>query len=106
MASTDQRIILILGDQLSLSLSSLRDADKSRDIIFMAEVMAEATYARHHKKKFVFVFSAMRHFADRLVQEGWTVDYVKLDDDGNTQDLKTELARAQSRHAARRWIHR
>jgi deoxyribodipyrimidine photolyase-related protein len=98
MATSDQRLILILGDQLSLKLSSLRDADKSRDVILMAEVMAEATYARHHKKKFVLVFSAMRHFADRLRGEGWTVDYVKLEDDGNTQDLKSEIVRAQSRH--------
>ncbi len=98
MTKSDQRIILILGDQLSPRLSSLRDADKSRDIILMTEVMAEATYARHHKKKFVFVFSAMRHFAERLRGEGWSVDYVKLEDDGNTQDLKTEIARAQTRH--------
>ena len=98
MTKSDQRIILILGDQLSARLSSLRDADKSRDIILMAEVMAEAKYARHHKKKFVFVFSAMRHFAERLRGEGWSVDYVKLEDHGNTQDLKTEIARAQTRH--------
>jgi deoxyribodipyrimidine photolyase-related protein len=98
MASADQHIILILGDQLSLNLSSLREADKSRDVILMAEVMAEATYAAHHKKKFVFVFSAMRHFAERLRREGWSVDYVKLEDAGNTQDLKTEISRAQKRH--------
>ena len=52
-------LILILGDQLQLSLSSLRDADKNLDVILMAEVMAEATYARHHKKK--FVFGVFRH---------------------------------------------
>jgi deoxyribodipyrimidine photolyase-related protein len=99
MSTMDQRIIIILGDQLSLKVSSLRDADKTRDVILMAEVMAEATYAAHHKKKFVFIFSAMRHFAAKLQQLGWTVDYVKLEDAGNTQDLKSEIERAKLRHA-------
>jgi deoxyribodipyrimidine photolyase-related protein len=98
MTTTDQQLILILGDQLSGSISSLRHADKSRDIVMMAEVMAEANYARHHKKKFVLVFSAMRHFADKLRSEGWQVDYVKLEDDGNTQSLKGEVERALHRH--------
>jgi deoxyribodipyrimidine photolyase-related protein len=98
MNNTDQQLILVLGDQLSLSLSSLRSADKSRDVVLMSEVMAEATYARHHKKKFVLVFSAMRHFAETLKQEGWQVDYVKLEDVGNTQSLKGEVERALKRH--------
>jgi deoxyribodipyrimidine photolyase-related protein len=98
MTIMDQHLILILGDQLSPYLSSLRQADKTRDIILMAEVMEEARYAPHHKKKFVLVFSAMRHFAEKLLKEGWRVDYVKLEDEGNTQSLKGELARALSRH--------
>jgi deoxyribodipyrimidine photolyase-related protein len=95
-----QMLILVLGDQLSLSLSSLRDADKATSIVLMAEVMAEATYARHHKKKFVLVFSAMRHFAEELRREGWTVDYVALEDVGNTHSLKDEVTRAMKRHNA------
>ena len=91
MTKPDQHLILILGDQLSLSLSSLRQGDKFRDVVLMAEVMAEATYAGHHKKKLVFVFSAMRHFAETLRREGWQVDYVKLEDAGNTQNLKDEV---------------
>jgi deoxyribodipyrimidine photolyase-related protein len=94
-----QTLILVLGDQLSLSLSSLRDADKASSVILMAEVMAEATYARHHKKKFVLVFSAMRHFAEELRQAGWTVDYVMMEDEGNSHSLKGEVARAKTRHS-------
>ena len=37
------RLVLILGDQLSPDIAALREADKSRDIILMAEVGAEAT---------------------------------------------------------------
>jgi deoxyribodipyrimidine photolyase-related protein len=98
MTLPDQQLILILGDQLSPTLSSFRHADKARDVVLMAEVMAEATYARHHKKKFVLVFSAMRHFAEKLRSEGWQVDYVKLEDDGNTQSLRGEVERAMQRH--------
>jgi deoxyribodipyrimidine photo-lyase len=54
---------LILGDQLSDSISSLSGCDQSRDIIFMCEVWDEATYVKHHKKKIAFLFSAMRHFS-------------------------------------------
>jgi deoxyribodipyrimidine photolyase-related protein len=91
-------LVVILGDQLSLRISSLRRAEKSTSIVLMAEVMAEATYARHHKKKLVLVFSAMRHFAEELRQEGWTVDYIKLDDSANTQSLPGEIERAKKRH--------
>jgi deoxyribodipyrimidine photolyase-related protein len=99
MVKPDQSLIVILGDQLSQNMSSLRRGDKARDIIFMAEVMAEASYVRHHKKKLALVFSAMRHFAEGLRAQGWRVDYVKLDDTGNTNSLKSEIARAQTRHS-------
>ena len=97
-------IRLILGDQLSLAISSLADADKDEDIILLAEVMGECTYVKHHKKKIVFVLSAMRHFAQELEDEGFHVDYVKLTDDGNTGTLKGEAERALGRHTADRLV--
>lgn len=42
---------LILGDQLSENISSLRNANKADDHILICEVKSEATYVRHHKKK-------------------------------------------------------
>lgn len=63
----------------------------------MVEVNEEATYVRHHKKKIAFLFSAMRHFADALGEEGWQVDYVKLDDPENTGSFTSEIARAAKR---------
>jgi deoxyribodipyrimidine photolyase-related protein len=88
----------ILGDQLTRSISSLRGLDASRDIVLMAEVWNEATYVRHHKQKIAFLFSAMRNFAKDLRSEGLTVDYVKLDDAGNTGSFTGELQRAVARH--------
>lgn len=85
---------LVLGDQLSRSISSLAEADKGADVVLMAEVADEATYVKHHKKKIAFLFSAMRHFADDLREDGFDVRYVCLDDDGNSGSLKGEVARA------------
>lgn len=85
---------LVLGDQLTPRLSSLRDLDKARDIVLLAEVAGEATYVRHHKKKIAFVFAAMRAFAARLRAEGVTVLYAALDDAANSGSLRGELQRA------------
>ncbi len=95
---------LVLGDQLSHQLASLRDGDRSRDVVLLAEVWEEATYVAHHKKKIVFIFSAMRHFADNLREDGWQVDYIALDDPDNTGSLKGELGRALARHGLRRVV--
>lgn len=84
---------LVLGDQLSDSLSSLQDID-SADVILMCEVMEEATYVPHHPKKIAFLFSAMRHFCESLKDKGHTVRYVKLDDPENTGDFEGEVKRA------------
>jgi len=89
-----ENLILILGDQLSLGLSSLKNVDKSSSIILMAEVSEEARYVPHHKKKIAFLFAAMRHHAQRLQNEGWSVRYVALDDTQNSGTLCGELDRA------------
>lgn len=94
------RIHLVLGDQLTHSLSALGDADPATSLVLMAEVMSEATYVKHHKKKIAFLFSAMRHFAEELREKGLKVRYVTLDDPENTQNLKGELARALAESGA------
>ncbi|MXN63833.1 cryptochrome/photolyase family protein [Stappia sp. GBMRC 2046] len=93
----------ILGDQLSRDIASLSDLEPG-DVIFMCELMSEATYVRHHKKKIAFILSAMRHFAESLEGEGIEVDYVRLDDPQNTGSFTGELKRAVVRHAPQRII--
>jgi deoxyribodipyrimidine photolyase-related protein len=85
---------VILGDQLSSRLEVVAGADRAHDVFLMAEVMAEATYVRHHVKKIAFLFCAMRHYAEALRTAGYTVRYVELEDDGNTQSLEGEILRA------------
>ncbi len=97
-------LLPVLGDQLSASLASLAAADPATSVVLMMEVADEATYVRHHQKKIAFLFSAMRHFADELRGAGWTVDYVRLDDPGNSGSFDGEVARAVRRHAATRIV--
>ena len=97
---TQTRILTVLGDQLSPNLAALRDGDPDRDRVLMAEVVEEATYVPHHKKKIAFVFAAMRAFAEELRDAGWQVDYICLDDPGNTGAIRSEVARAVKRHEA------
>ena len=97
-------LVLVLGDQLTPSLSSLAAADPSQDRVLMAELHDEATYVRHHKKKIAFVFSAMRHLAEELRAAGWTVDYVKLGDPANRASFTGQLAAAIAEHRPRRIV--
>lgn len=87
----------ILGDQLSHDVASLRGAAPG-DVVLMVEVAEEATYVPHHPQKIAFLFSAMRHFAAELRERGLTVDYVRLDDPGNSNSFTGELGRAIARH--------
>ena len=97
-------IRLILGDQLSESISSLKGYDSDTDIILMCEVYNEATYVKHHKKKIAFLFSAMRHFAEALKYNGYSVEYTKLDDAKNARSFKGEVKRLLQKHAFNRII--
>ena len=94
----------ILGDQLSHTLASLRAVTPAEAVVLMMEVADEATYVPHHPQKIALFFSAMRHFADELREQGWTVDYVRLDDPANTGDFAGEVARAAQHHSATRIV--
>jgi len=91
-------LIPILGDQLSHDLASLQGVARADAVVLLMEVAEETTYVRHHKAKIALIFSAMRHFAEELRAAGWTVEYVRLDDPGNSGDFTGEVARAVERH--------
>lgn len=94
------KLVLVLGDQLSDDLHALRRADKSRDIVLMAEVADEASYVPHHPKKIAFLFTAMRKFAAHLRAQGWQVAYTALDDLANAGSIPAELLRRASETGA------
>ncbi|NJR79551.1 cryptochrome/photolyase family protein [Sphingomonas corticis] len=97
-------LVPVLGDQLSLDLASLADADPADTIVLMMEVAEETAYVRHHRTKLAYILSAMRHHADALTARGWRVDYVRLDDPQNSGSFTGEIARALARHAVERIV--
>lgn len=88
------KLCFIPGDQLSESISSLQAINKQNDVVFLCEVLEEATYVKHHPKKIAFIFSAMRHFATLLENLGYRVRYTKFEDAANTGCFEKELCRA------------
>ncbi|MEM8980579.1 MAG: cryptochrome/photolyase family protein [Pseudomonadota bacterium] len=94
------RLVLVLGDQLSVDLSALQEADKARDVVVMAEVWDEASYVKHHPKKIAFLFAAMRKFAAALEAQGWRVAYTPLDATENSGSIGGELLRRASEFEA------
>ena len=88
-----RNVCVVLGDQLSSKISSLRNFDKSQDEILMMEVKTETRYVKHHPKKIILVLSAMRHFAEAMEKKGFHTNYVRLDEKGNTGSFEKEIAR-------------
>lgn len=97
------KLILVLGDQLSLNLASLRDYKKG-DVVLMAEVVAECEYEKHHKKKIAFILSAMRHFKLELEDKGFVVEYVRLEDEGNLGSICGEVKRVLDRGGFEKFV--
>jgi deoxyribodipyrimidine photolyase-related protein len=95
---------LVLGDQLSPSISCLKGYNSETDTVLMCEVWDEASYVKHHKKKIAFLFSAMRHFAEELHQRGYKVNYTKLDNPDNAGSFKNEVRRLLQKHQFNRII--
>lgn len=95
---SEKILIPIFADQLSEKLTALNGVKEKDAVILMMEVRNEADTVWHHRKKLIFLFSAMRHFAAKLEEGGWTVDYVKLTDKDNQGDFTAEVKRALKRH--------
>jgi len=91
-----RRLCLVLGDQLSFDLASLKGLDAEQDRVLLVEVMEEARHVPHHPQKIALIFSAMRHFAEALKRLGLRVQYVALDDPHNSGSVPGELQRWHS----------
>lgn len=73
-----RHLILVFGDQLNRDSAAFADADPEQDVVWMAEVDAEACYVWSHKQRIALFLSAMRHFRNDLLAEGWRMDYSAL----------------------------
>ena len=98
MDSAVRSLHFIFGDQLSHSLSSFEDFDPKHDYVLMCEVIGEARYVTHHKKKIAFLFSAMRHFAEELRQKGYPVIYKSIQETAQSENFTDCLRNVLSKH--------
>ena len=73
-----RNLILVLGDQLNLDNPALDGFDSAQDHILMVEAPVEATHVWSHKARIVLFLSAMRHFAESLLLQGFNITYLKL----------------------------
>ena len=74
--------IWILGDQLSHNNTALQDSIKQKsasEIIFI-ESLEHISQRQYHQQKIVFIWSAMRHFAEELKLDNWSVSYELAED--------------------------
>ncbi len=72
--------VWILGDQLLASHPALEAVgDIGRDDIRVVLIESRGRTQRlpYHRKKLVLLFSAMRHYAERLQADGWRVEYIR-----------------------------
>jgi len=77
---TTRHLLILLGDQMAPEPPVLVDAEPERDRFWMCEAAAEATHVPSHKARTVLFLSAMRHCRARLVEAGWPVRYLALDE--------------------------
>jgi deoxyribodipyrimidine photolyase-related protein len=94
------RAFWILGDQLQHDHPALARATP-RDIFLFIESHARGAHLRYHRHKLVLIYSAMRHFAQQLRDEGREVVYHALEDGppGKTGDYARALQQSVQRHA-------
>ncbi len=97
VSSRLRHLVLILGDQLDFQSHALADFDAATDRVLMIESKAEGEYVWSHKARIAVFLSAMRHFAQALVQKSLPVDYIKIE---HNQYVTFEDALAQKLHEA------
>jgi deoxyribodipyrimidine photolyase-related protein len=100
-----RRWVVILGDQLDAQAEVLRQSDPKQDRIWMAEAHQESTHVTSSKTRTVLFLSAMRHFVQHLREQGWTVDYQRIDDPQAFNSLSERLAHSLKQHPAQEvWV--
>lgn len=95
--SKQKTLRLILGDQLNAQHSWFKSVDDTVTYVMM-EVRTETDYAVHHVQKVLGFFGAMREFSKALENQGHTVIYFRLNDEGNQQSFDKNLKQLIDQH--------
>ena len=69
--------IWVLGDQLNPAQAALASARPEDCRVLLLESSSVLDHRAYHAQKMVLVWSAMRHFAADLGEQGWSVDYIE-----------------------------
>ncbi len=87
--------IWVLGDQLWTQQAALQSCESTRNNtpVILIESLNYAKQRRYHRQKLVLIWSAMQHFAEELLAEGWPVTYEIAED--FDQPLKTWVKKNQ-----------
>lgn len=86
-----KNLIVILKDQLSFSLSSLKHACSKTDVLFLCELGETEIF--HHQKKIAFQLACMRHFAQDCKEQGFEVLTVSYLDSQQPLHLSEEITK-------------
>ena len=78
MSPGARQTIWVLGDQLTRRSRAFEGRTPSDSVVLLVETLARARARPYHKQKLVLLWSAMRHFAEELRDEGFEVDYHEL----------------------------
>jgi deoxyribodipyrimidine photolyase-related protein len=95
-----ERLVVVLGDQLTLANPALAGVDRRRAVVVMAEVRAESTHVWSSKPRTALFFAAMRHHAALLAKDGWHVEYLRIGAHAHA-DLPAVWRDAIARHGPR-----
>jgi deoxyribodipyrimidine photolyase-related protein len=83
---SDDRTVWILGDQLTTQVGPLSDGPDAVDRVLLIEAEAFARKHPYHPHKLTLLFSAMRHFRDRLERAEFDVAYHRAETFGEGLD--------------------
>ncbi|MBN2646960.1 MAG: cryptochrome/photolyase family protein [Thiotrichales bacterium] len=72
-----RNLALIFGDQLNHDSALFCELDPAQDLILMQEVAQESAEPLSSWSRTVLFLSAMRHFAEALVEQNWPLLYLK-----------------------------
>ena len=93
-----KKLILILGDQLDVDSAALKDVNLKADEIFMVESANEAQHVWSHKARIALFLSAMRHFAEHLKSQGFTLNYIQHSPRSIVEELKSKILDGKFTH--------
>lgn len=93
-----KKLILILGDQLDMDSVALREVNPKTDEVLMIESVKEAKHVWSHKARIALFLSAMRHFAEYLKSQGFSLTYIEHSPISIVEELRSKIIGGKFTH--------